>query len=69
MDAGMEHIMRMDRVQAMESIMAYTTLSSQIKDFLQKFKESGEVVTEAHIRQFFAEKRLQQATQGDSSNH
>ena len=69
MDAGMEHIMRMDRVQAMESIMAYTTLSSQIKGFLQKFKESGEVVTEAHIRQFFAEKRLQQATQGDSSNH
>ncbi|KAG2216220.1 hypothetical protein INT45_014192, partial [Circinella minor] len=60
MDVGMEHMMRMDRVQAMESIMAYTTLSSQIKDFLQKFKESGEIVTEAHIRQFFAEKRLQQ---------
>ncbi|KAI9278344.1 hypothetical protein BDA99DRAFT_600056 [Phascolomyces articulosus] len=62
MDAGMEHMMRMDRVQAMESIMAYTTLSSQIKDFLQKFKESDEVVTESHIRQFFEEKRLEQMT-------
>ncbi|KAI9484301.1 hypothetical protein BDB00DRAFT_984296 [Zychaea mexicana] len=61
-DAGMEHIMRMDRVQAMESIMAYKALSSQIKDFLQTFKDSGEVVTESHIRQFFAEKRLELAT-------
>ncbi|KAI8147220.1 hypothetical protein BJV82DRAFT_598212 [Fennellomyces sp. T-0311] len=67
MDAGMEHIMRMDRVQAMESIMAYKALSSQIKDFLQTFKDSGQVVTESHIRQFFAEKRLERSMQNDRS--
>ncbi|KAI9314723.1 hypothetical protein BX666DRAFT_1962790 [Dichotomocladium elegans] len=56
-DIGMEQMMRMDRVKALESIIAYQTLASQIKDYLRAFRESGEVVTEADIRRFFADRR------------
>lgn len=53
-DVGMEHLMRMDRVKAIESARAYNRLSEQIREFLQGFKDSGEVVTEKDIKQFFA---------------
>lgn len=46
--------MRMDRVKAIESARAYNRLSEQIRDFLQGFKDSGQVVTEKDIKQFFA---------------
>lgn len=52
-EIGMEHLMRMDRVRAIEGALAFQALSNQIREFLQEFKDSNEVVTEADIRRFF----------------
>ncbi|KAI7880318.1 zf-UBR-domain-containing protein [Lichtheimia hyalospora FSU 10163] len=60
LEMGMEQMNHMDRVQAIESIIAYKKFETQIKDFLRSFAGSGEVVTSDHIRRFFAEKNGQE---------
>ncbi|KAI8636234.1 hypothetical protein BD408DRAFT_356049 [Parasitella parasitica] len=53
LDIGMEQLQRMDRVQAIESIRAFQTLSSDLKSFFENFKETGEVVTKEDVQEYF----------------
>jgi E3 ubiquitin-protein ligase UBR7 len=55
-EEGMKQLMRMDRVKAIESTMAYNTMASQIKEFLTNFKDSNRTVTKEDIEGFFAQK-------------
>ncbi|KAL0075024.1 putative zinc finger in N-recognin-domain-containing protein [Phycomyces blakesleeanus] len=57
LEAGMEHFQRMDRVQAVESALAYNAFAGELKQYLKKFQEAGEVVKKEDILAFFAEKR------------
>jgi E3 ubiquitin-protein ligase UBR7 len=53
----MEQLQRVDRVTAIESLKAFTTLSTDIKSYLEQFKQSGKIVTKQDIEEFFAAKR------------
>lgn len=53
-EVGMEQLQRIDRVKAIESLRAYTTLASDLKTYLGTFKESGKIVTKEDIEEFFA---------------
>lgn len=53
LEIGMEQMNHMDRVQAIEGIIAYKKFATQIKEFLRGFAGSGEVVTQDDIRRFF----------------
>lgn len=50
----MEQLQRVDRVQALESLMAYKTLADDIKTYFETFKDSGKIVTKQDIDAFFA---------------
>ncbi|KAI8971638.1 hypothetical protein BDF20DRAFT_915419 [Mycotypha africana] len=54
---GMEQLQHVDRVQVIESLMAYKTLAADIKGYLESFKETGKVVTKKDIQDFFDAKR------------
>lgn len=54
LEMGMEQMNHMDRVQAIESIIAYKKFETRIKEYLRGFAGSGEVVTSNDIRRFFA---------------
>lgn len=54
LEVGMEQLQRVDRVQALESLMAYKSLANDIKTYLESFKDSGKVVTKKDIDEFFA---------------
>lgn len=54
MEVGMEQLQRVDRVQALESLMAYKTLADDIKSYLETFKNTGKTVTKEDIDAFFA---------------
>lgn len=54
LEVGMEQLQRVDRVQALESLMAYKTLADDIKNYFETFKGSGKVVTKKDIDNFFA---------------
>ncbi|KAI8093495.1 uncharacterized protein BX664DRAFT_329850 [Halteromyces radiatus] len=54
---GMEQLGRMNRVEALDGLRLYQNLSDQLMPFLRRFQESGQVVTEQDIRNFFDEKR------------
>ncbi|ORX49808.1 hypothetical protein DM01DRAFT_1337948 [Hesseltinella vesiculosa] len=57
LDIGMEQLVKMDRVKALDSIRLYQTFADQFKTYLKQFQVSGKkVVTEQDIRQFFAER-------------
>lgn len=49
----MEQLQRLDRVQALEGLRAYTKFNQDIKTFFESFKESGKTVTEQDIKDFF----------------
>ncbi|KAG2172209.1 hypothetical protein INT43_004750 [Umbelopsis isabellina] len=55
-EEGMKQLMRMDRVKAIESTIAYNTMASQIKEFLSDFKDTNKTVTKQDIEGFFARK-------------
>ncbi|ORY92209.1 hypothetical protein BCR43DRAFT_497965 [Syncephalastrum racemosum] len=57
MDLGMEQLNSVDRVKALEGIMAFQAMSGHLRDFLEDFRKTDKVVTEADIKRFFAEKR------------
>lgn len=54
LEVGMEQLQRVDRVQALESLMAYKSLANDIKTYLESFKDSGKIVTKKDIEEFFA---------------
>lgn len=53
LEVGMEQLQRMDRVQAIESLRAFQTLSSDLKTFFESFKETGKVVTKEDVQEYF----------------
>ncbi|KAI8330137.1 hypothetical protein BD560DRAFT_416474 [Blakeslea trispora] len=57
LDVGMEQLQRIDRVQVLESLMAYRSLAKDMKDYLETFQSSGKVVTKEDIEAFFEKKR------------
>ncbi|KAI8370377.1 uncharacterized protein BYT42DRAFT_616930 [Radiomyces spectabilis] len=57
LEVGMEQLQRMDRVKALESVMAYQMFAQGFKEFLKGFQESGKVVQEEDIKRFFSEKQ------------
>lgn len=54
LEVGMEQLQRVDRVQALESLMAYKALADDMKTYFKTFKDSGKVVTKQDIDAFFA---------------
>lgn len=52
-DGGLQQLQRMDRVQAIEGMMAYNKMAEQVKSFLQTFKETGKTVTKEDVEKFF----------------
>ncbi|KAI9271964.1 putative zinc finger in N-recognin-domain-containing protein [Sporodiniella umbellata] len=56
LDIGMEQLQRMDRVKALESLMAYQHLAQDLKTYLSSFKDSGKTVTKEDVEAFFAVK-------------
>src|ERR1700730_11037465 len=67
-EEGMKQLMRMDRVKAIESTMAYNTMASQIKEFLTNFKDSNKTVTKEDIEGFFAQKLQERREQQRQNN-
>ncbi|CEP08006.1 hypothetical protein [Parasitella parasitica] len=63
LEIGMEQLQRMDRVQAIESIRAFQTLSSDLKSFFENFKETGKVVTKEDVQEYFDAKRRERQQQ------
>lgn len=57
MEVGMEQLQRVDRVQALESLLAYKTLADDIKNYFESFKNTGKIVTKEDINAFFDAKR------------
>lgn len=53
MEVGMEQLQRVDRVQALESLLAYKTLADDIKNYFESFKNTGKIVTKEDINAFF----------------
>jgi E3 ubiquitin-protein ligase UBR7 len=53
MEIGMEQLQRIDRVQVLESLMAYKDLASDLKNYFASFKDTGKIVTKEDIDEFF----------------
>lgn len=53
LEVGMEQLQRMDRVQAIESVKAFQTLASDLKQFFGTFKEEGKIVTKEDVQEYF----------------
>lgn len=52
-ERGLEMLKSVDRSAALDGINAIQNLSSELKEFLRPYAESGRVVTEQDIRDFF----------------
>lgn len=75
LERGESALKNVDRVRAIEGVMAYNHLKDQLKPFFQKFAESGEAIGAEDIKAYFAELRGdkegeeragQKATDGDN---
>jgi E3 ubiquitin-protein ligase UBR7 len=47
----------MDRVKAIEGVMAFNHLKEKLTPFFKKFAESGEVVSAEDVKNYFAQMR------------
>jgi E3 ubiquitin-protein ligase UBR7 len=57
LDRGEAALNAMDRVRAIEGVMAYNHLKDKVKAFLQPFAESGKVVGAEDVRKYFEQLR------------
>ncbi|CAO3664916.1 unnamed protein product [Rhizopus stolonifer] len=57
LEIGMEQLERIERVQVIESLMAYKDLANDLKSYFSTFKDSGKIVTKEDINDFFATKK------------
>ncbi|KAI7902047.1 putative zinc finger in N-recognin-domain-containing protein [Cokeromyces recurvatus] len=64
-EIGMEQLQCVDRIKAIESLMAYKSLATDIKSFLETFKDTGKIVTKEDIEAFFAAKREEKNQQNE----
>ncbi|KAM0714244.1 hypothetical protein Q7P37_010031 [Cladosporium fusiforme] len=67
LERGEAALSSMDRVRAIEGVMAYNHVRDKVKAFLQPFAESGQAVGAEDIKAYFAKLRgdEQGATEGD----
>lgn len=68
LERGEAALSSMDRVRAIEGVMAYNHVRDKVKAFLQPFAESGQAVGAEDIKAYFAKLRgdEQAGTQGDA---
>lgn len=52
-DMGADALLSLPRDKALDSIHAYEKISFKLKEFLKPFADSGKIVTEQEVRQFF----------------
>lgn len=57
LDRGEAALSTMDRVRAIEGVMAYNHLKDKVKEFLKPFAESGEAVTAEQVKLYFEKLR------------
>lgn len=53
LDRGEAALSNMDRVRAIEGVMAYNHVRDKVKDFLKPFAESGDVVAAEDVKRYF----------------
>ncbi|KAI1850328.1 hypothetical protein JX265_002226 [Neoarthrinium moseri] len=56
-ERGESALRNVDRVRAIEGVMAYNHLKEQLTPFFKRFAESGEAVSAEHIKEYFAKLR------------
>lgn len=71
LDRGESALRNIDRVRAIEGVMAYNHLKDKLKPFFQQFAESGQAISADDIKDYFAKLRgddqaLREAGQGAS---
>ncbi|KAJ2706526.1 hypothetical protein FB645_001536 [Coemansia sp. IMI 203386] len=52
-DAAMQQLSKMDATRAIDAATAYQSLSSNLKEYLRPFADSGTVITDKDIKEFF----------------
>ena len=57
LERGESALRNVDRVRAIEGVMAYNHLKEQLKPFFQQFAESGKAVGAEDIKAYFAKLR------------
>ncbi|PPJ60375.1 hypothetical protein CBER1_10775 [Cercospora berteroae] len=67
LDRGEAALSSMDRVRAIEGVMAYNLVRDKVKAFLQPFAESGQAVGAEDIKAYFAKLRGDEAAQRDAA--
>jgi E3 ubiquitin-protein ligase UBR7 len=65
-DRGEAALSNVDRVRAIEGVMAYNHLRDKVKEFLKPYAESGKVVSAEDVKDYFAKLRGDQ--EGDKEN-
>ena len=61
LERGEAALNNMDRVRAIEGVMAYNHVRDKVKDFLKPFAEEGRVVSAEEVRDYFAKLRGDEA--------
>lgn len=56
-ERGMRELSGLDRVRQIDAITAYNKMKTRLKDYLNQFVDSQQVVTEADIKRFFEQMR------------
>jgi E3 ubiquitin-protein ligase UBR7 len=57
LDRGQSALQNVDRVRAIEGVMAYNHLKDKLKPFFQQFAESGQAISAEDIKEYFAKLR------------
>ncbi|KAK5114190.1 hypothetical protein LTR62_002760 [Meristemomyces frigidus] len=65
LERGEAALSSMDRVRAIEGVMAYNHVRDKVKDFLKPFAESGKVVGAEDIKAYFAQLRGDEGREGE----
>ncbi|RKP10757.1 putative zinc finger in N-recognin-domain-containing protein [Thamnocephalis sphaerospora] len=60
-ELGVQKLQGMDRVQAVNGLLAYDRMRNEIRSFLSSFASAGTVVTKNDVEAFFAEKMQRRA--------
>lgn len=73
LDRGESALRNVDRVRAIEGVMAYNHLKDKLKPFFQQFAESGQAISAEDIKTYFAklrgdEQAIQDAGEGAKSD-
>ncbi|KAF2773649.1 hypothetical protein EJ03DRAFT_323596 [Teratosphaeria nubilosa] len=67
LERGEAALSSMDRVRAIEGVMAYNHVKDKVKAFLQPFAESGQMVSAEDIKEYFAKLRGDEQAQKEAA--